>query len=285
MTCVSRYLVPLPSSNTRKMIHDQVMKPIGFAEDLIEDISGLDEVRVPGSCEWLTSKYAYKTWSASERTGRRIFWLSGNAGSGKSILCSHVIHDLQDRNLTCRYFFFKHGIASQSTVSACLRELAHQIAQSDKEIFDSVLETHSNSTAWHMWDEKKIWRQLFLEFYFRRSSLVPEFWVIDALDECQKLNSLFGFLAQTPPHLRIFVTSRATSEIRKGFDKLSNYTEIYQLQPDDTLQDLAIFIDSRMDYLPVGGDESRKNLKARILGKSCGSFMWVSLVVRELEEA
>ncbi|PGH16119.1 hypothetical protein AJ80_05334 [Polytolypa hystricis UAMH7299] len=58
-----------------------------------------------------------------------------------------------------------------------------------------------------------------------------------------------------------------------------------KIQPDDTAINLELFIKSRADLLPVSDTEDREELEQAVLGKANGSFLWVSLIMRELEYA
>ena len=256
-----------------------------MAEPPVDDLSALEDIHVAGSCEWLTSKHLYASWRTSGSGTRPIFWLTGNAASGKSVLCSHVINDLQAQNQRCSYFFFKHGNATKSTVAGCLRALAYQMARSDDAVLQRLLEIQQDTSPWEHCDERIIWRKLFIGCIFKASNLLPQFWVIDGLDECQRLPVFLTLVAKVPSYLKIFVTSRSTPEVEQGLNTLGPLAEHYQIQREDTLGDLNIFVGSRMDRLPAGNDESRTKLKERILGKASGSFLWVSLVVQELEQA
>ena len=109
--------------------------------------------------------------------------------------------------------------------------------------------------------------------------------MIDALDECQKLLVFLSLVAKVTPYLRIFLTSRSTPEVEQGLTTLGPLAEHYQMQREDTDGDLRIFVSSRMDRLPAGDDKGRIKLKERILRKASGSFLWVSLIVQELEQA
>ena len=256
-----------------------------MAEPPVDDLSALEDIHVASSCEWLTSKHLYTSWRTPGSGSRPIFWLTGNAASGKSVLCSHVINDLQEQNLKCSYFFFKHGNATKSTVAGCLRALIYQMARSDDAVLRRLIEVQQDTLPWEHWDERIIWRKLFVGCIFNEPNPLPQFWVIDGLDECQKLPAFVSLVAKAPSHLKIFLTSRSTPEVEQGLNILGPLAEHYQIQMEDTLSDLSIFVGSRMDRLPAGNDEGRMKLKEKVLGKASGSFLWVSLIVQELEQA
>lgn len=175
----------------------------------------LEDARVPGSCVWLTAKPLYQTWQAAQPGSRSIFWLIGNAGSGKSTLCAHVIDDLKKRNLSCSYFFFKHGDATKSIVAKCLLALVYQMAMSDMHLLQRLLAMQQNGPHIEQWDERTIWRNLFAGCIFKSQNIAPRYLVIDAVDECLRFPVLLSLFSQAPPHLRIFFVAVIHRKLRK----------------------------------------------------------------------
>jgi WD40 repeat protein len=258
---------------------------LGLDEHVENGMLPLEDLRVPGSCTWLAARPLYQIWQAAQPSSRPIFWLEGSPGFGKSTLCAHTIEELTQRELSCSYFFFKHGDATRSTVAQCLIALANQMAMSDIRVLERLLAMQHDISQIKNWDEKTIWRKLFVGCIFPSLTKTPHYWIIDALDECKRFPVLLSFLAQTPPTLRLFVTSRITLDIEKSRTTLVNLCEVYRLQEKDTLDDIGLFVESRMDRLPAGNDDDRRRLKTKILEKASGSFLWTTLVVKELESA
>ncbi|KFZ12022.1 hypothetical protein V501_04420 [Pseudogymnoascus sp. VKM F-4519 (FW-2642)] len=273
------------SSDVLELQRQQLIKLTGVVEPPIGDLSTLENIRVAGSGGWLLSNEVYISWRGDEDAKRRIFCLSGKPGSGKSVLSSQVITDLRDRELKCSFYFFRRGNATKSTISGCLRSLAYQMANNDNTILKRLCEFKQESTSWEQWDERTIWQKLFLGCIFKDHSSNIHFWVIDALDECCFLPLILSLFAEIPQHLRIFITSGKSPELDNCLANITHFTEHYQVKAVDTLKDLEIFIDSKMHLLPASDENGQRLLKQRILAKASGSFLWVSLVVKELQQA
>lgn len=263
----------------------QLTKLTGVSEPPIRELSTLENVRVTGSSRWFLSGEVYTSWRTGQDAKRRIFCLTAKPGSGKSVLSSQVITDLQGLGSRCCYYFFKRGNATESTLSGCLWSLAYQMASHDKGILKRLCEFEQEATSWEHWDGITIWRKLFQGCIFKEQSSSICFWVIDALDECQMLPLVLSLFAETPPDLKIFITSCKSLELENGLVKILHLTEHYQVKSVDTVEDLQIFIDSKMHLLPASDEDSRRILKQRILSRASGSFLWVSLVVNELQQA
>lgn len=274
----------LASQASRSQV-DRLTKLIGVSDLPVDDLSALDEKRVEGSCEWATSTTSFESWRTPWSSSRPILWFTGHAATGKSVICSHVVNELQRQNQRCSYFFFRHGDATKSSVSGCMRALAFQMALSDVNTLDKLTSLGEVSALWDVWDERVLWRKLFLGCIFTEADVTPQYWVIDALDECQKLPVLLSLFAKVPSHFRIFFTSRITSEVEQGLTQMRALVEHRPIHLEDTIEDFVRFIDSKMDRLPASNEIMSTKLKSRILSSASGSFLWVSLIVQELEHA
>lgn len=250
-----------------------------------DDLLDLEDARISGSCEWFTAKQEFTEWHISSSGTPSVLWLSGNPGSGKSVLASSVVTYLEGQNLDCSYFFFKHGVKGKSSINDCLRSLAYQMALSNCEIRKKVLALQPNGVDFEKLDERNIWRKLFMNAIFSAGPIQPHFWVIDGLDECNKIQSFFYIISNINGNipLRVFVTGRRVQEIERGFGQLRQKITHIPLLLSDTIDDIKSFILTRLGGLLVKDIDSLTSLTDKILMKSGGSFLWVRLVIHELE--
>jgi WD40 repeat protein len=269
--------------------YEQLDRLTGISVIPENNFSTLESTLVLGPCEWFITKPSFTTWKEKKPGIRTIFWLTGNVGSGKSYLTSRVITELQNHNYPCSYFFFKKGSSPESSIITCLRSLANQMARSDDTILRRLLEMQERSSSlwgnWDNWDDQTMWRKLFLGCIFKDPKPQNHFWVIDAVDGCQKSQSFLNFLTNAPPELRIFFTSRSDLGTEKRCECVKESVQHYQIQTEDTLGDLKILIHHRLKNVLAINDNSREHFKQKILEKASGSFLWVSLVMGRLEEA
>lgn len=106
------------------------------------------------------------------------------------------------------------------------------------------------------------------------------------MDECvahAELFSLFtGSLVSFP--LKLFITSRKLTDMPKLIRQLGNISlQIIELPIQDTIKDIKLYISSRIADLPVEGEEQVAELTDQIIAKSNTSFLWVRLVMDELQ--
>ena len=109
--------------------------------------------------------------------------------------------------------------------------------------------------------------------------------MIDGLDESSNILDFFTMMKGARPKfpLRIFVTSRKIPEIQRGIRAISNSFTGVEIPVINTMRDLSIYVHARVGDLPIDGDEEKANVANRLLEKSSACFLWVRMVLDELE--
>jgi WD40 repeat protein len=116
----------------------------------------------------------------------------------------------------------------------------------------------------------------------------PQYWVIDAIDECSKYQELFTLIKgiQLSFPLRIFITSRKIPELQRIHRSLEASVSItcIEVSAEDSTSDIGCYIQERVKNLAndlVGG---KKDIAETLLRRSNTCFLWVRLVLDELEK-
>ena len=258
-----------------------------------------------GSCEWLTGDHSFHDWlecdlmdanptikaitAGPTQTTPRFLWLSGPPGSGKSVASGHVIKYLESSNLDCAYFFFKNN--EKQTLTHFLLSMALQMAESNFQIRQTFLAMmEEGETIDSHSDHVMVWNSIFVGRIFKMALSQPQYWVIDALDECPSrllttLMSMFSRIEPTVP-LRIFITSRPNGHV----ERLLNQERIMRGEMHTgqaaSLKDIDAFVRSRLSPTIIEDfNEEEGDLVAEIIEKSNGIFLWASLIMTRLDEA
>jgi hypothetical protein len=194
---------------------------------------------------------------AADHTGKRIFWLCGKAGTGKSTISRTVAQRLDGDGLLGASFFFKRGRADRSHAKLLFPTIARQLA----DLFPEV----SHAIAASL-DQDSLLCDRYLSTQFESLLLQPlqsvgpdslssasVVVVIDALDECDKSESIRTTLlllsrveAITSLRLRIFVTSRPELPVELGFKDMSG--DLHHDIRLEEAQELSIAHDIRVFY-------------------------------------
>ncbi len=257
---------------------------LGISDAPEDDLMAVDALRMRGSCEWLTKKESFTQWRDS--AAMQLYWISAKPATGKSVLSGYVINHIRDLNRDCAFYFFNHGDTVKSTIGAFLRSMAWQMAVIHAEIFSLVLEVHEKDHQLVKNDYRTIWRKLFLDVILKVKLERPQYWVIDALDECKTDHDLVPLLLKVEEmcHIRILVTSRNHLDSYRQI--VHRKIEIFQeeILADDTRSDISLYLEANMNHLPSADEKDHHDMVTKILRKSAGCFLWVSLVLHELRQ-
>ena len=116
----------------------------------------------------------------------------------------------------------------------------------------------------------------------------PQYWVIDAIDECSKYQELFTLVKgiQLSFPLRIFFTSRKVPELQRIHRSLEASVSItcIEVSAEDSTSDIECYIQERVGNLTDDLVGDKKDIAETLLRRSNTCFLWVKLVLDELEK-
>ena len=250
-----------------------------------DDFMGVDARRLSGSCEWLMERKSFQRWRDLS-INAHIYWISAKPATGKTVLSGFIVKYLKELGEDCAFYFFDYGDKVKATISFWLRSMAWQMAIKHPEILMTVFEICSKDDQLAKADYRTVWRKLFLDGLLRVKIDRPQYWVIDALDECRSDFELVSLLLKVSEmlHVRIVVTSRNKYESYSQIipSKINVISE--EILEDDTKLDISLYLKASMCFLPSVNEGDRQNTVVKILEKSAGCFLWVNLVMKELRQ-
>ncbi|KAF3028781.1 hypothetical protein E8E15_004221 [Penicillium rubens] len=259
---------------------------LGFSEAPEGDLMSKDDTRVPGSCDWFLRKPSFERWLDSSYS--QVLWLRGRPGAGKSVLASHIINHLRILGQDCCFFFFKQEDKSKVTINSFLRSLARQMAQLHADMLSAILDV---AATWqdamiNKADHNPVWQTLYLRGLLKVPLMKQQYWVIDALDECKAGSELLSFLekAQKLWPLSILVTSRYPMPTM-GFTNQTIEVVSEVIEERDTKKDISLLLHAHTDSLPSRNADEKKAMVDDVADMSNGCFLWVDLVLKELQQA
>ncbi|KAL8944383.1 MAG: hypothetical protein Q9211_000617 [Gyalolechia sp. 1 TL-2023] len=230
--------------------------------DLVQlDVLESQHEKIAGSCEWLIKRSEFQRWRDLETS--QVFWLNGNPATGKSFLTGYVLEHLKGLDLDCSSFYFRDGDEFRSTLSRCLLSLAYQMALLQSDVQQLFLDMDADGIHFNKEDYKSIWGQLFVGGILQLDLGKPQYWVIDAVDECRDGHD-FGPMS----HLQ----------------QLHPPAEVHLISPEDTLDDIRLYVTRYTESPLMRRKETRQELVETLVAKSEGCFLWVRLVLSELRK-
>ena len=261
---------------------------LGCEEMQEDELEAIRESKIAGTCRWIEENDDFAGWRRGKGPPVWLYWLHAAAGSGKSVISSHVNQILRESDIS--YFFFVDGTLHQRTVAELLRSLAFQLAQRHRIIRETIQKMQHESILLDEDDEKSIWKKLFVNGIFRVVLERPQYWIIDALDECHDAKKLFPLLRTMHPAfiIRIFITSRPTATLKRHFSELEGtdveFTE-HSISPEETVNDIRALLDANKASIKVKDEKERSELIDKIVANSHGSFLWADIVMKEIQTA
>lgn len=223
---------------------------------------------------------------------KRVLWLYGLAGSGKSTLSTTIARTMRDLRRLGAFFYFDRDIPERNATTL-IRTLAYQLALFDAQIgvqVSQIVEDHPNIAG------------MPLDFQFAnlltakalgsvKWSGGPIVLVIDALDECGSekdrailMQALSKGFSDLPPFMRVVVVSRQEADIE---DTLASHLAVhpYYLGIDSVTnkEDISEFLRHRFSeirkkkkYLPLGSDWPGDDNIDALTKCAAGLFVWAS---------
>ncbi|KAI0549867.1 NACHT and WD domain protein [Xylaria curta] len=250
-----------------------------------DDLNSLNDARLPGTCEWILGKKKFRDWIDPDSFSPPILWLTGKPAYGKSTLTSYILEYLRSIDVSCCCFFFKHSDKSMQRLATCLRSLAFQMMKGSTQVRHKLLQLEKEGVQLDFDNPRAIWRSIFVSGIFQ-VAFPRQYWIIDGLDECLDAEHFFEPILgklNSGNRVRILITSRETAELKNHFFGLGPDQVVTEaIMISDTEPDIRLLIEAKAQTLPVRDDKQRASLANEILEKSMGSFLWTSLVLREL---
>jgi ankyrin repeat domain-containing protein 50 len=264
--------------------------------------------RIAGTCIWSTYTAQYKNWRKDAKS--TIFWITGDAGTGKTILCSYLKESLEtkaprrlrgsaskEQALVSYYFCVKDD---QSRRDACsvLRGLLLRIFVQRTDILRKVKDRFGSAKSHFDQSFENLWKMF--SFAASKARCQTLYIVIDALDECEERsrNKLLHRIAETlqewnEPELilerrvKFIITSQP--HLIPTWNAVSQSTNPHRLRiedrPQDMVDDMIRVIDKRVNDLVLRRfctTEEGDHLKSSLRHHAESSFLWVNIILDDI---
>jgi hypothetical protein len=240
---------------------------------------------------------------ADRKDERRLFWLNGMAGTGKSTIARTVTRKYFDSGRLGASFFFSRGRGdvgnARKFVTTIAVQLANHVAHVREHICDAITD-HGDISVQGLSDQ---WRQLVLGPLLKADSDASSssyVIVVDALDECDIENDvqiILNLLVRAAQcvdkvHLKILLTSRPETSIRHGFhlipQTLHQDVILHDISSEVIEHDIAIFFKRSLEQVALEHalDASWPGEQAlgRLVQLASGLFIWAATACKFIRE-
>ncbi|KAF9545178.1 hypothetical protein CPC08DRAFT_769913 [Agrocybe pediades] len=242
-----------------------------------------------------------------EMNVKRILWLKGGAGAGKSAIARSVAEQCSKEGLLLGTFFFGAADTTRNHVGGLVATLSYQICRvlpELREMVTSLIEddplVFSRTLTAQFTD--LIIRPLSTIFPKHSGTThIPRLIIIDGLDECNaNIDSQTDLLltlqevTSATPFIRFFVCSRPESHLNSAFSSPRMATISYKIFLDDhysARKDIELYLEDRFREIKEGHAFKyklpttwpRPEIISNLAYKSSGQFIYASTVVRYVE--
>ncbi|KIJ12302.1 hypothetical protein PAXINDRAFT_14917 [Paxillus involutus ATCC 200175] len=245
-------------------------------------------LRQPDTCTWLPKTEKYQSW---KRGGKPFLWLGGKAGSGKSVLASAVIDDLQRGQIdeeVLAYFYCdfrdERSVNAHEVLRSLLAQLLRHAALDRVDCRDAVPDLVQRKEKGAS-PPNDINLLIPLVLSAAKLHQLPVI-VVDALDECGDVEKLLDALKQlNDGHIRLFVTSRLEQAIRERFAGLPCIP--LDAMGDAISADMKLHIIKELDGRPqfrILEAGLKTEIRSALLAGADGMFRWVQCQIDTLAE-
>ncbi|KAJ4315361.1 hypothetical protein N0V94_005988 [Neodidymelliopsis sp. IMI 364377] len=243
-------------------------------------------------CRWVINSPQFQQWR--NNPNNQLLWIKGDAGKGKTMLMCAAIDELRLSSSTILSYFFCQSTDNRiNSATAVLRGLIYLLLDQDpylakhvrKKIETAGQSVFEDANAWYAMSEMFI---NILKDYNRK----PVYLVVDALDECtSELPKLLDLIIETSAsssRVKWLLASRNELHIEQklrqvGAERIMSL-EIRQ-NAEQVSNAVNAFIDKKLSTIESLQDEElRSRVRGILSSKADGTFLWVALVVQELEK-
>ncbi|KAI9769750.1 MAG: hypothetical protein M1839_003596 [Geoglossum umbratile] len=246
------------------------------------------------SYHWILENSDFQRWQDDPQS--RLLWIKGDPGKGKTMLLCGIINELKKsvaKTDLLSYFFCQATDSHINNPTAVLRGLVYLLVDQQPSLISHIRKKH-NHAGKALFEDANAWAALSEIFknILQDASLKTTYLVIDALDECitdlPKLLDFIVYTSSSSARVKWLLSSRnellieqklrfADEQTRLGLELKENAEQVSRA--------VSAYIDDKLSRLESVQDDDDLTIRVRdvLRRKANGTFLWVALVVQELE--
>ena len=232
-----------------------------------------------------------------------MVWLTGHAGSGKSVLAKFITQHLEkdalprDDTVVCS-FFCNNEVSALKDARSLLRRVISQILKKYGELTKKAMSASDDDSSGHTLIESydRLWSTFTTILHDVYASSVNI--IIDALDECEETSRdrFMNDLAKLVDHsklssskfLKIWITSRPYLSLNEYFMGFVPQRVALEDNGDDTDRDLRLVIKERVKDLAERlrlKQDTVNGIENHLIENADRTFLWVQFALELLKKS
>ncbi|KAL3428669.1 hypothetical protein BDV09DRAFT_201363 [Aspergillus tetrazonus] len=247
------------------------------------------------SFRWVLGNAEFQKWRSSHQS--QLLWIKGDPGKGKTMLMIGIIKELvqaiQARSSELiAYFLCQATDPKLNNATSIVRSLIYMLIRQQPYLISYLRERYETDPK--LFENGNIFYSLSVVFenMLQNSTQAVTYLLVDALDECETgLSDLLKLIARTKSvsatQVKWIVSSRNRDDIEQEIEFGDEETKLsLELNADYISEAVAAYIDYKVSRLKkLQRNEIRLEwVKEQLCQKSDGTFLWVALVVQEMQK-
>ncbi|KAL2801613.1 hypothetical protein BJX63DRAFT_169190 [Aspergillus granulosus] len=247
------------------------------------------------SFQWVLESAEFRKWHSSSQS--QLLWIKGDPGKGKTMLMIGIINELllqvqSQPSRSIAYFLCQATDPKLNNATSILRSMIYMLVQQQPHLISRLRKRYDTNP--NLFESANAFYSLSAVFenMIHDSTQATIYLLVDALDECETgLSDLLKLIARTKfisaAVVKWIVSSRNRDEIEQELEFGTKEASLsLELNASHVSDAVAAFIDDRVSRLKAlqRNGALLKQVKEQLLQKSDGTFLWVALVVQEMQK-
>ena len=241
---------------------------------------------------WILDSPKLRQWRDDPES--TLLWIKADPGKGKTMLLCGIVDELKKSTPPgLLSFFFCQGTDSRiNNATAVLRGLIYLLADQQPSLASHLRKKYDQAGK-SLFEDANSWVALsdIFKNILQDTNLKTTYLVIDALDECvTDLPKLLDFIvcaSSSSAHVKWLLSSRNELHIERKLRSVDKQTRL-SLELKENAQQVSravdVYIDDKLSrFESLQDDGLRDRVRDILRRKANGTFLWVALVVQELE--
>ncbi|KAL4923657.1 uncharacterized protein BDV17DRAFT_296150 [Aspergillus undulatus] len=258
----------------------------------IEDTKGglLD-----GSFRWVLDNAEFRNWHSNPQS--QLLWIKGDPGKGKTMLMVGIINELSRQvqsqpSQSIAYFLCQATDPRLNNATSILRSLIYMLIRQQPRLVLHLRARYDTDTK--LFEGRNTFYSLSTVFedMIQDSIQATIYLLVDALDECDTgLSELLRLIARSrfrsTAQVKWIVSSRNRDDIEQELEFDTEEARLsLELNASHVSDAVTIFINDRVSRLKALQRNRTlfEQVKEQLLRKSDGTFLWVALVIQEMQK-
>ena len=246
------------------------------------------------SYRWVLDNTTFQQWRQDPNS--RLLWVKGDPGKGKTMLLCGLIDELQSsmpKTELLSYFFCQATDSRINSATGVIRGLLYMLVDQQPSLMPHIRRKY-DCAGKALFEDANAWVALSGIFtsMTQDKGLKTTYFVVDALDECvvdlPKLLDLIVRTSALSPRVKWLVSSRNESHIEEKLKSVGDEAKL-SLEIKQNAEQVARAVDAYINHKlscleSLGEADLRKQVRDELHRKANGTFLWVALVMQELEK-